>query len=328
MSNLREPQIAVLLPCFNEEATVSRVIAAFREALPSAALYVYDNGSTDGTVEIAEKAGAIVRHEPLPGKGNVVRRMFRDVEADIYVLADGDATYDGSVAPKLIGKLIDENLDMVVGTRKEDTVSASDPAYRPGHRFGNSLFTKTVAVLFGNRFSDILSGYRVFSRRFVKSVPLFAQGFDIETELTIRALAYGLPVAEVETLYGARPPESRSKLNSITDGLRILTTILLLLKEVRPFAFFSAIFMTCFVLSLALGTPVIVEFMATGMVPRFPTAILAMGIMLAGIIGLVAGIILDTVSRARLETMMIGYLARRSVIEELSVDRGPIPPSA
>jgi glycosyltransferase involved in cell wall biosynthesis len=299
-------QIAVLIPCFNEERAIAMVVDGFRAVLPDAAIYVYDNNSTDQTRVVALAAGAIVRAEPLQGKGNVLRRMFADVEADLYLLVDGDGTYDAASAPRMIEKLIAERLDMVVGSR---LASKSEDAFRAGHHFGNRLLTGTVSTIFGNRFHDMLSGYRVFSRRFVKSFPAVSRGFETETELAVHALSLRLPVAEVETPYGARPIGSVSKLHTYRDGVRISWMIVQLFREERPMAFFSLLFVLLFGLSLLLGIPLLVEFYQTGLVPRLPTALLATGIMLLAFLSLAAGLILDSVTRGRQENKRLAYLA-------------------
>lgn len=298
-------RIAVLVPCYNEERTIADVVAGFRAALPMAEIYVYDNNSRDRTVEVARAAGAIVRSETLQGKGNVVRRMFADIEADAYVMVDGDNTYHAPSAPMLVAKLLDERLDMVVGAR----VDTEQAAYRPGHRFGNRMLTGFVAQLFGERFKDILSGYRVFSRRFAKSFPALAKGFETETELTVHALELRMPVAELPTPYGARPEGSASKLNTYRDGMRILMLILRLFREERPLQFFSYLFAILFVLSLLISVPVVVTYLETGLVPRLPTAVLATGVMLLAFLSLVCGLILDTVTRGRRELRRLSYLA-------------------
>jgi len=298
-------RIAVLVPCYNEERTIADVVAGFRAALPMAEIYVYDNNSRDRTMEVARAAGAIVRSESLQGKGNVVRRMFADIEADAYVMVDGDNTYHAPSAPMLVAKLLDERLDMVVGAR----VDTEQAAYRPGHRFGNKMLTGFVAQLFGERFKDILSGYRVFSRRFAKSFPALAKGFETETELTVHALELRMPVAELPTPYGVRPEGSASKLNTYRDGLRILMLILRLFREERPLQFFSYLFTLLFVVSLLISVPVVVTYLATGLVPRLPTAVLATGIMLLAFLSLVCGLILDTVTRGRRELRRLSYLA-------------------
>jgi len=297
--------IAVLIPCYNEEAAIASVINAFRNALPTASVYVYDNNSSDRTVAVAREAGAIVRSEPLQGKGNVVRRMFADIEADVFVMADGDNTYDAAAAPMLVQKLLDENLDLVNGKRvHEDT-----EAYRPGHQFGNTLLTSLVAMIFGKRFDDMLSGYKVFSRRFTKSFPSLSGGFEIETELTVHALELRMPVAEIETSYGARPEGSESKLSTYADGYKILKMIAVLIKEERPLQFFSALFGFFALCSVLLSIPVIGTYMETGLVPRLPTAVLATGLMLLGFLCLACGLILDTVTRGRKELKRLQYLS-------------------
>ncbi len=301
----RAPRVAVLVPCYNEEAAIAAVVRDFREALPAAAIYVYDNNSRDRTAEVARAAGALVRAEPLQGKGHVVRRMFADVDADIYVLVDGDATYDAASAPAMVARALDERLDMVVGAR----VSGGTDAYRAGHVLGNRVLTGFVARLFGERFTDILSGYRVLSRRYVKSFPALATGFEIETELTVHALQLAMPTAEVATPYRARPPGSASKLNTYRDGLRILLTILALFKDERPLAFFNILFAGLSAAALIVIWPVVVTFLETGLVPRLPTAVLATGIMLLGFLSLACGFILDTVTHGRREMKRLAYLA-------------------
>jgi len=298
----------VLLPCYNEEVAITAVIDGFRAALPDSKVYVFDNNSSDKTAEVARDAGAIVYSERRQGKGYVVRRMFADIDADIYVLADGDNTYDAASAPRLVQKLVDENLDMVVGKRVEVENTGSG-AYRLGHRFGNQLFTRTVAFLFGQRFTDILSGYRVFSKRYVKSFPSTSKGFEIETELTIHSLDLELPVDEVETPYAERPDGSESKLNSFADGFRILLTIILLLKENRPFMFFGSLFALCAITSVGLAVPLFMTYLETGLVPRFPTAVLSTGLMLIGFMCLVCGLILDGISLQRREAKLLRYLS-------------------
>lgn len=302
---MKPKSIAVLLPCHNEEATIAGVVRDFRRSVPSARVFVYDNNSTDRTAEMAREAGAAVRREPLQGKGNVVRRMFADVEADVYVVADGDGTYDAAVAPAMIGKLLDEKLDMVVATRLE---SRGDELFPPFHRFGNATITRLVGTLFGQRFTDILSGYRVFTRRFVKSFPGLTSGFEIETELTIHALLLKMPVAEVPSRYGARSG-SESKLSTFKDGFRILRMIAYFFKEIRPLAFFSIIGALLALLAVVLAYPVFVTFHETGLVPRFPTAILSTGIMLLAFMSFVCGLILNSVAAARWEAKRALYLA-------------------
>jgi glycosyltransferase involved in cell wall biosynthesis len=304
--------MAVLVPCYNEEKSIAKVVADFRAALPSATIFVFDNNSTDRTVEIARAAGAEVFTEPHQGKGHVVRRMFTDVEADIYVMVDGDATYDAPSAPKMVDLLLRERLDMVVGTRVDREVAA----YRKGHRTGNWLLTTFVAQVFGRAFTDMLSGYRVFSRRFVKSFPALSGGFEIETELTVHALELGLPVAEVPTPYYARLLGSASKLNTWGDGFRILRTIFKLYRAERPLRFFGSIGAMLALIAVGLAIPVLVTYFETGLVPRLPTAILSMGLMLLAFLCVAAGLILDTVTRGRREAKLFAYLALRAPGEE------------
>ena len=296
--------IVVLIPCYNEEVAVPLVVRDFRLALPNARIFVYDNASTDRTAEVARAAGARVGHEPFPGKGNVMRRMFSDIEADVYVLVDGDDTYDASAAPKLVRALLDNQLDMVNGAR----VTSIQEAYRFGHRLGNQLLTGLVQVIFGKQFDDMLSGYRVFSRRFVKSFPAISSGFEIETELTVHALELRMKTAEVPIRYKDRPEGSASKLNTIRDGLRILKMIGVLVKEERPLMFFGSMFAVLMLLSLGLAFPVVLEFLQTGLVPRLPTAVLAVGIMLAAFLSMACGLILDTVTHSRRELKRLAYL--------------------
>ncbi|UUL83209.1 glycosyltransferase family 2 protein [Sphingomonas qomolangmaensis] len=302
---MTEPRIAVILPCYNEEAAIAQTVVAFRAALPGARVYVYDNNSRDRTAEVAAFAGAIVRTERVQGKGAVVRRMFADVDADIYVMADGDATYDAASAPAMVARLLDEQLDMVVGSR----VHEATEAYRRGHQFGNKALTGMLARLFGRSFSDILSGYRVFSRRFVKSFPALSAGFEIETEISVHALELKMPVAEVETPYFARPEGSESKLNTYGDGFRIATTIATLYRIERPMLFFGLIAAAISLLALVLSIPLVATYIDTGLVPRFPTAILATGLMILAFLNLFAGLILDTVVRGRREVRRLAYLA-------------------
>lgn len=303
----RMPRIAVLIPCHNEEAAIASVVADFRAALPDAVIYVYDNNSTDKTSEVAAAAGAVVRFEALAGKGNVVRRMFADVVADVYVMVDGDDTYEAAKAPELVRQVWEDRLDMVVGTRIASPEVAG--AYPPGHRFGNAMFTGSIARLFGDRFTDVFSGYRAFSHRFVKSFPGLSAGFEIETELTVHALELRMPVGELETAYGERPEGSASKLRTVRDGVRILGVIGLLLKEVRPALFFGIPFALLLVGSLALGLPLFVTFFETGTVPRFPTAIAAAALMTLSWLFLVCGLVLDSVARGRMEGKRMAYLA-------------------
>lgn len=298
------PRIAVLIPCYNEAEAIEGVVKDFAQALPTATIYVYDNNSTDETKARAARAGAIVRTETFQGKGNVVRRMFADIEAEAYVLVDGDGTYDAASAAVMVDTLLANSLDMVNAAR----VPVSSAAFRPGHVFGNKLLTGTVAAIFGNRLRDMLSGYRVFSRRFVKSFPALASGFETETELTVHALELRLPLAEIQTPYRDRPPGSKSKLNTFRDGFRILRTIVYLVKEERPMQFFSLLALALFATSLMLGWPVIATFIETGLVPRLPTAILAMGAMILSAVSFVAGLILDTVTLSRRELKRLHYL--------------------
>ena len=300
-------RIAVLVPCYNEATTVGKVVADFRRVLPTATVYVFDNNSTDATTAQALAAGAMVRAVVQQGKGHVIRRMFADVEADIYVMVDGDGTYDPDAAPALVRTLVSRGLDMAVGSR----VSRDSNAYRPGHRLGNALLTGAVAVLFGDRFTDMLSGYRVFSRRYAKSFPVGATGFEIETELTVHALQLHMPVAEVEVAYFARPEGSTSKLNTWRDGARVFYTIVKLFKNERPLAFFGLGFLVSGAISVLLAVPLFQEYLRTGLVPRFPTAILCTGLMLLGMILLACGLVLDTVTRGRVEAKHLAYLAER-----------------
>lgn len=297
-------RIAVMVPCYNEERAIPQVIADFRAALPQALIYVYDNNSRDQTVAVARAAGAIVRSEPLQGKGNVVRRMFADIDADIYVLCDGDATYDAASAPKMIQALLDGPLDMVNGARVTDIKAA----YRPGHKFGNLLLSTMVAKIFGDRIKDMLSGYRVFSRRFVKSFPALTTGFETETELTVHALELRMPIAEVKTAYKDRPPGSVSKLSTYKDGFKILLAIVILVKEERPMQFFALVALVLLLISGGLISPIVVEFLHSGMVPRLPTAVLAMGLFILSFLALACGMILDTVTRGRREMKRMRYL--------------------
>lgn len=297
-------QIAVVIPCYNEAESVARVVRDFRSALPDARVYVYDNGSTDETAVLAREAGAVVRSEPRRGKGHVVRRMFADVEADIYVLVDGDATYDASRAPAMVERLRRESLDVVNGRR----VAVDDAAYRFGHQLGNRWISTVVARSFGRSFDDLLSGYRVFSRRFVKSFPAMTTGFEIETEAAVHALELNLPVAEMDTTYKARRAGGQSKLSTVRDGLRIAAAIIWLLKDVRPLLAFGLMGLLCALLGLAFGTPVILEYLDTGLVLRLPTAVLATGLMILAMVSVVAGLIMDSVSRGRREAKRMAYL--------------------
>ncbi len=310
---LRTPQIAVLIPCYNEAAAITMVVRNFQAALPDARIYVYDNNSVDQTIDRARAAGAIVRRERQQGKGHVVRRMFGDVEADVYVLVDGDGTYDAASAPRLVQHLLNEQLDMVNAAR----VEIEKVAYRPGHRFGNVLLTRMVGLIFGDQIKDMLSGYRVFSRRFVKSFPALSTGFEIETELTVHALELHMPIAEMQTSYRARPAGSLSKLHTFRDGFRILATIALLVRDERPLPFFSVLFALLTMVSVVLAWPIVLEFMVTGLVPRFPTAILSTGLVLLAFLSLACGIILDTVTLGRREIKRLHYLGISGTASEL-----------
>ncbi|MFT4633860.1 MAG: glycosyltransferase involved in cell wall biosynthesis, partial [Saprospiraceae bacterium] len=290
-------RLAVLIPCFNEAASIANVVANFRAQLPTADIYVFDNASTDSTATVARQAGAIVRREVMPGKGNVVRRMFADIDADVYVMVDGDDTYDAAAAPDMIARLHAGQLDMVVGAR----IAVDTESYRPGHRWGNKVLTGLVGAIFGNLFTDMLSGYRVFSRRFVKSFPAHSTGFEVETELTIHALELRLPFVEVPTNYFERGDDSVSKLNTYTDGWRILRTIVQMVREERPFKFFLVCSTILGFTGVVLGLPVFIEFLQTGLVPRLPTAVLATGLMLLAGLSVFSGLILDSVRLGRLE---------------------------
>jgi glycosyltransferase involved in cell wall biosynthesis len=305
VARMDAPRIAVLLPCFNEEKAIAQTVAGFREVLPNADIYVYDNNSSDRTSEAAAAAGAIVRFEPLKGKGSVVRRMFADVDADFYVMADGDTTYDPTAAPHMIERALFESLDMIVGCRQTQDIAA----YRSGHRFGNRLLTNILSYFFGRTFTDILSGYRVFSRRFVKSFPAFASGFEIETEISVHALRMRMPVGEVDTTYFARPEGSISKLSTYRDGFIILSTILNLVRFERPMLFFGMIGLLLGLFSVALSIPIFITYLQTGLVPRFPTVILIASIMLLAFLVAFTGLILDTVVRGRREVLRMHYLS-------------------
>jgi glycosyltransferase involved in cell wall biosynthesis len=304
--------VAVLVPCYNEERAIAKVVSDFRAALPSAIIYVYDNNSTDETAAAAKKAGAVVRRETHQGKGHVVRRMFNDIEADVYVLVDGDATYDAPSAPAMIEKLVEDRLDMVVASR----VDREDAAYRSGHRTGNRLLTGFVAHIFGRAFSDILSGYRIFSRRFVKSFPILSGGFEIETELTVHALELELPVGEIATPYYSRPLGSASKLSTWHDGFRILWTVLKLYRAERPLPLFGAFGLALIIISIGLAIPIIITYVQEGIVPRLPTAVLSTGLMVVAFLSIACGLILDTVTRGRREAKLIAYLALRAPGED------------
>src|SRR6201746_2641727 len=301
-----QPRVAVLVPCFNEEAAVATVIADFRKSLPSAEIYVYDNNSSDRTKAVAQQAGAQVRSERRQGKGHVVRRMFADIDADIYVLVDGDATYDAASAPRMIETLMADHLDMVVGLR----IDQVEAAYRRGHRTGNWMLTRFLSAVFGQEFKDILSGYRVFSRRFVKTFPVLSDGFEIETELSVHALELALPVAEIETPYYARPEGSFSKLNTWRDGFRILGTIIKLYRSEKPLRFFTAIGCCLALVSVGLAVPVIVTYFEQGAVPRLPPAVLPRGLIALALLSVSSGLVLDTVTRGRREMKLLAYLSQ------------------
>jgi glycosyltransferase involved in cell wall biosynthesis len=298
-------RIAVILPCYNEEAAIADTIAGFRSALPGATVYAYDNNSSDRTAELARAAGAVVRTERQQGKGHVVRRMFADVDADIYMMADGDLTYDPKAAPAMVRMLVAEQLDMVVGTRQHEVTEA----YRGGHVIGNRLFTGLLARLFGRSFTDIFSGHRVFSRRFVKSFPVLSEGFEIETEISVHALELRMPVGEIVTAYGARPEGSASKLSTYRDGWRILKTIGTLYRVERPVLFYGGLACLLLLAAVILAVPLLITYLDTGLVPRFPTAILATGLVIIAVLSFFAGLILDTVTRGRREMRRIAYLA-------------------
>jgi hypothetical protein len=302
-------KIAVLVPCFNEELTVGNTVVAFREALPLATVYVYDNNSTDRTIDAAQAAGAVVRNEARQGKGNVVRRMFADLDADIFVLVDGDATYEAKAAPRMVRRVIDENLDFVNGAR----VSQSMEAYRTGHWFGNYMLTAIVRNIFGNQFTDMLSGYKVFSRRFVKSFPAMSRGFEIETELTVHALELRMPSGEEFTAYRSRLSESASKLRTYHDGARVLLLIFDLVRNERPLQFFGVLGLGLIVAAVALAAPLARTYWETGLVPRLPTALLSVGMTIAGFLSCLAGLILDVVTTMRQEMKRLTYLAFPSV---------------
>ena len=302
----RGRRVALVIPCYNEEAAIGTVVRSFRAAMPSLNIYVFDNNSDDKTAEVARQAGATVSSVALRGKGNVVRRMFADTEADIYIMVDGDATYDANAAPQMVDKLLDEQLDMVVGCRRADDAEA---AYRSGHQWGNKMLTGSVTKIFGGQFTDMLSGYRVFSRRYAKSFPALAHGFETETELTVHALELRMPYGEVMTAYGARPEGSESKLSTYRDGWRILKTIGRLYVSERPFAFFGLCALALAGVSLILAFPVIVEFIEHGIVPRLPTAVLSASLMISSMLSLSCGLILDTVTKGRHEVKRLVYLS-------------------
>ncbi|MEO0600209.1 MAG: glycosyltransferase family 2 protein [Myxococcota bacterium] len=312
--------IAVIIPCYDEEPTIGRVIAGCREALPGATIYVYDNNSTDRSAELAREAGAVVRPAGLQGKGHVVRRMFADVEADVYVMIDGDDQLDAADAPTLVDALLAEDLDMVTGVR----VESEQGVHRGGHATGNRVMTALVSWLFGRPLSDVFSGYRVFSRRFVKSFPVISGGFEIETELTVHALELRMPVGERPVHFRSRPEGNPSKLNAVRDGLRILFTIGRLVQRERPLPFYGLIGALLVAVSVGLAIPLIVTFIETSEVPRFPTAILCSAIMLVAFLSFTAGLILDTVSHHRLETRMLEYLRIPALVSRKSPAEPPL----
>jgi glycosyltransferase involved in cell wall biosynthesis len=299
------PRIAVLIPCFNESLTIAKVVQDFSVTLPEAEIYVYDNNSTDGTIEAARSAGACVRSEPKQGKGNVVRRMFADIEADVFVLVDGDDTYEARIAPHFVQTLVRERLDFLNGIR----VPASAKAYRPGHQLGNWLLTRLISWLFGRQFTDMLSGYKLFSKRFVKSFPVTSSGFEIETELTVHALQLRMPACELPTSYADRPPGSESKLKTYRDGFRILFVIARLLKDERPLLFFGSIGAVLVIAAVTISIPVLATFVQTGLVPRLPTAVLSTGMVILGVLALAVGMILDMTRKMRLELKRLFYLS-------------------
>jgi glycosyltransferase involved in cell wall biosynthesis len=301
------PRVAILVPCYNEEHSIGSVVEGFRAALPGAAVYVYDNNSTDATPERARERGAIVRHEGRQGKGHVVQRMFADVEADVYVMADGDGTYDSACAPGMVDRVLGERLDMVVGRRV--TEQGAEHPYPRGHTFGNRVFNRILQVLFGSQFIDVFSGYRVMTRRFVKTLPVTSGGFEIETELTTHALDIGAACAEVDTPYRARHDDSQSNLRTFRDGLRILRKSILLFRELRPLRFYTILSVIFTVIALAFGIRVLIDYIETGRVPHFPTAILAASIEVVAFVSLATGLVLDAVGRARRDARRLAYLA-------------------
>ena len=308
MAAQQQPRIAVLLPCYNEEAAIAATVAGFRTALPSATIYVYDNNSRDRTREVAAEAGAIVRTERQQGKGHVVRRMFADIDADVYLMSDGDLTYDPKAAPRMVEMLLADQLDMVVGIRRHE----EKQAYRGGHVLGNKLFTGLLSRMFGRSFTDIFSGYRVFSRRFVKSFPVLSSGFEIETEISVHALELRMPVGEVETIYGARPEGSQSKLSTFSDGWRILKTIVTLYRVERPTLFYGGLAGLLLVAAILLSVPLVQTYLQTGLVPRIPTAILVTGMTIVAVLCFFTGLILDTVTRGRREVRRLAYLSLKA----------------
>ena len=299
-----DQRVAILVPCFNEATTIADVVAGFRAALPEAVVYVYDNASTDDTARLATQAGAVVRHEPDPGKGNVVRRMFADVDADLYVMIDGDATYDPTEAPALLDALAERGVDMVVGARR----GVHEDARRSGHAFGNRLFNRLYRWLFGDDFTDVFSGYRVFTRRFVKSFPAVSTGFEIETEMSVHASQLRIPTVEVPVSYGARPDGSESKLSTVRDGARILVTFGVLTKETRPLLFFGVVGTVVGLVAVGLGIPLVVDYLETGLVERLPTAVIIVGLLVVATLSLLAGVILDSLARWRVEQKRLAYL--------------------
>jgi glycosyltransferase involved in cell wall biosynthesis len=301
----RPPRIAVLIPCHNEEITIGKVVSEFCAALPSAKVFVYDNNSSDDTSGVAQKAGALVRREARQGKGNVVRRMFADIEADVYVLVDGDDTYDAAASTALVGRLIEERLDFINGMR----VSTAKDAYRAGHRFGNWLLTGLVRQIFGRQFNDMLSGYKILSRRFVKSFPAMSSGFETETELAVHALELRMPCSEVATVYKERPPGSMSKLRTYSDGAQIMMLIARLVKDERPLYFFGLLGLAAIILAVGLSIPLLVTYLDTGLVPRVPTAILSVALVIVGVIGVFTGLILDMTTKTRREMKRLIYLS-------------------
>jgi glycosyltransferase involved in cell wall biosynthesis len=304
---MKPPKVAVLIPCYNEEVAIGKVVRDFRQALPDATIYVYDNNSRDRTASIAAQAGAVVRLETQQGKGHVVRRMFRDIDADYYIMVDGDDTYEAGHAPDMLCTAMSGPFDLVNYIRRE----TEDAAYRGGHRFGNLMLTGVVRRIFGNRVKDMLSGYKIFSRRFVKSFPALSSGFDIETELTVHALELSMPISHVDGPYRGRPDGSESKLHTYRDGYRILKLIMKLIRHERPMFFFGGLSVLLTVLALVLAEPVFAHYLETGFVPRLPTAILSMGLVLLASLSLTTGTILDTVSRGRRAVRMLAYLQYR-----------------
>lgn len=316
------PRVAVLIPCYNEAVAIAGVVSDLRASLPEAAITVIDNNSSDTTASAARAAGAAVLHEARQGKGHAVRRGFADIDADIYLLIDGDGTYDAAAAAAMVACLAEGQLDMVTGARRSEAAAA----YRPGHRTGNRLLTGLVGAIFGHEVSDLLSGYRAFSRRFVKSFPALAEGFETETEFTVHALELAMPIAELPTTYRERQAGSASKLNTWRDGMRILRTVLVLAKQERPLQLFSLGAAFLILLGLVFGLPVVATFMKTGLVPRLPTAILALGLVLLGFLALASGLILDSVARGRREMKRLAYLAIPGPTPPFPLPAPQIPP--